>query len=180
VVSVPVSGHAAGDAERVRNQAGVVPVRVPAAGDAVRRLEATAKSTTVVRSMARGATAVLLEPLFAALARLGVVGWFTAHQRRVNTFVTNLRGPGERLTLLGADVVEVIPVGAISGNVAVAFGVLSYAGELTVTVVVDPDVCSDVAGLATHLRRQLDVLTSPTRPTPVPDVPEAGGASGSP
>jgi diacylglycerol O-acyltransferase / wax synthase len=180
VASVPVSGHAAGDTERVRNQAGVVPVRVPAGGDAVRRLEETAERTRVVRSTARGATAMLLEPLFAALARLGVVGWFTAHQRRVNTFVTNLRGPDERLTLLGAHIVDVIPIGAISGNVAVAFGVLSYAGELTVTVVVDPDVCPDVAGLATRLQRQLDVLTSPVRPTPVPDGPGAGGASGPP
>ena len=35
---------------------------------------------------------------------------------------------------------EIIPVNSISGNVQVAFGVFSYAGALTVTVVADADL----------------------------------------
>jgi len=43
-------------------------------------------------------------------------------------FLSNLRGPEQRLSFLGAPVIEVIPVGAICGNVTVAFAALSYAG----------------------------------------------------
>jgi len=46
----------------------------------------------------------------------------------INTFLSKLRGPEQRLSFLGAPVCEVIPVGAISGNITVAFAALSYAG----------------------------------------------------
>ena len=88
-------------------------------------------------------------------------------QRLVNTFVTNLRGPAERLTFLGAPVEELIPVSGTTGNVTVAFAVLSYAGTLVVTVVADPDGCPDLPALAAALQRQLDLLTG-SAPTDLP------------
>jgi hypothetical protein len=47
-----------------------------------------------------------------------------------------------------------------AGNVTVAFAILSYAGTLTVTVIVDPDAVPDVGVLATALRAELESLTS--------------------
>jgi diacylglycerol O-acyltransferase / wax synthase len=159
VVSIPVSGHRADEADPVRNRTGVVPVPLPAAGGRTQRLEATSRRTRAVKAAARDATAGVLEPLFVVLGRLGVVRWYINHQRRVNTFVTNLRGPAEPLTFLGAPVIDLLPVNSVAGNVTVAFGALSYAGTLAITVVADPDVCADVHGLAAELQRELDAYT---------------------
>jgi hypothetical protein len=70
--------------------------------------------------------------------------------------VTNLRGPDSRLAFLGASIDEIIPVNSTSGNVQVAFGVFSYAGTLTVTVVADADLVGDLPRLVAWLQEELD------------------------
>jgi len=82
----------------------------------------------------------------------------------------NLPGPDVRLSFLAAPIVEVIPVSSITGNVTVAFAVLSYAGSLAVTVVADPLRCPDLPILVTRLRSELDMLA--TGPAPGPARPE--------
>jgi hypothetical protein len=47
----------------------------------------------------------------------------------------------------------------VTGNVTVAFAVLSYAGTLTVTVTVDADAVPDSGLLVDALRAELDALT---------------------
>lgn len=96
------------------------------------------------------------------LPRVGGFGparWFVNHQRLVNTFVTNLRGPADPMTFLRAPVTTLIPVPGIQGNATVAFAVLSYAGTLSITVVVDPDVVPEQLEITTTLRAELDQLT---------------------
>ncbi len=81
----------------------------------------------------------------------------------MHTFVTNLRGPAEPLTLAGAPVRAVIPVPSTTDNVTVTFGVLSQAGTLRITILSDPGRVPDVAVLAGALRRELAAATSPVR-----------------
>ena len=76
----------------------------------------------------------------------------------VNGFVTNLHGPDERLTFLGAEVREVIPVSGTAGNVTVAFAALSYAGTLVITLVADPETCPDLPVVRDDLQSELDRL----------------------
>jgi hypothetical protein len=85
----------------------------------------------------------------------------------VNGFVSNLRGPGERLAFLGAEVREVIPVSGTAGNVTVAFAALSYAGTLAVTLIGDPDACPDLTQLRDDLQGELDLLVSSRGAKPV-------------
>jgi hypothetical protein len=47
--------------------------------------------------------------------------------------------------------------------VAVAFTVLSYAGDLTVTVVTDPEVVAAPAAIAADLQRELMALCRPAQ-----------------
>jgi hypothetical protein len=49
-------------------------------------------------------------------------------------------------------------VNSTSGNVQVAFGVFSYAGNLTVNVVGDAYIAGDLPALVASLQRQLDGL----------------------
>jgi diacylglycerol O-acyltransferase / wax synthase len=161
VVSMPVSYRSAGGTE-LGNQVGMLPVTLPATGAASGRLNETARIVRARKQQQRGASAVVLAPLFRFLARLGAVRWLVDRQRMVTTFVTNMRGPAEPMRFLGAPVVDVIVVNGTTGNVSVAFGVLSYAGTLTVTVVADPDVCPDQDRLAEALYHELDELMAAT------------------
>ena len=53
---------------------------------------------------------------------------------------------------------SVIAVSGISGNVTVAFAVLSYAGTLTITLVADPTACPDLAEMRKGLQAELDAV----------------------
>jgi WS/DGAT/MGAT family acyltransferase len=160
VVSVPVSGRAAADPTRLGNQIGVLPVDLPAIGEAGDRLAAIARITGPLKAAApRAASAPLLAAITRALAWLGLLRWVVERQRLVTTFVTNLRGPDTQLHLLGAPITAIVPLNPIAGNVTVGFGVLSYAGTLAVTVVADDRSWPDVDVLVDALQRQLDVLT---------------------
>jgi len=160
VFSVPVSSRRAASVTQLGNQVGVIPMDVPATGDAVSRLAAIARTSRHRKTATPGASAALLAPVLRALARLGVLRWYVSRQRLVTTFVTNLHGPETRLSFLGAPVAEVIPVGMTTGNVTVAFAVLSYAGTLVVTAVADPGTCPDLPVLAASLQAELDALTA--------------------
>ena len=59
---------------------------------------------------------------------------------------------------------DVVIVNGTTGNVSVAFGVLSYAGSLNVSVIADPDVCHEHDALTAALQHQLSSLIE--RPTP--------------
>ncbi len=136
---------------------------LPTTGDPVGRLESIAAITRTRKRPARGASAALIQPASRALAALGLLGWSINHQRLVNTFVTNVRGPAAPVTFMDATVSEVIPLSGAYGNATVAFAALSYAGVLAVTVVADPDAVAELPDLSAALQTELDSLTAAAR-----------------
>jgi diacylglycerol O-acyltransferase len=78
------------------------------------------------------------------IAATPVAKAFIARQRLVNLFVTNVAGPPVPAYLLGARIVDVIPIVSPSGNVSVAFCAFSYAGCLYLVATVDAAACPDV------------------------------------
>ena len=87
------------------------------------------------------------------------------HQRYLNIFITNVPGPPAPLYLAGAPLLEVFPVLAITGNMALGAAVMSYAGQLNLTAVADRDHCPDVEVFAEGVRRALDDLAQqPAQP----------------
>lgn len=156
VVSVPVSRRQVTTASQLGNQVGVAPIELPGIAEPDERLRVIVERGDRIRNAPRGASAALLGPLFRLLARIGCLRWFIENQRLVDTFVTNLRGPEQRLHFLGSAVTDVFPIVGISGNVTVSFAVFSYAGTLTVTIIADPDAMDDLDLLAEALQEELD------------------------
>ncbi len=157
VVSVLVAPSTAGDAGP-GNRAGVMPLRLSTSGGIEERLRAVAAATRARKQGARGASTALLAPVFRGLAAVGLLRWFIDHQRMVNTFVTNVPGPRDSVTLAGLPVVEMQAVSLTTGNVTVAFAVLSYAGTLTMTIAADPDQVSDLDTLVAALHDEFRQL----------------------
>ena len=164
VMSVPVSARRTTRADHLGNEVGVVPVQIPATGTPVERLREVAAITRKAKATASDASTAVLGPMFRVLAKVGLFHWFVDRQHLVHTFVTNLRGPDARLSIMDAPITDVVAVAVVTGNVTVAFAVLSYAGTIGVTVMADPDACPDVDILRDALRAELDALTKRGRP----------------
>jgi WS/DGAT/MGAT family acyltransferase len=141
------------------NRIGIIPVLVPAVGPAKTQLTTLAGTMRIAKQQPPGASAAIIGPISRILARLGAYRFFIDHQHLVHTFVTNLRGPEHSLVIADRPVTGIIPLGAISGNVTVAFAVLSYAGALTITTIADPETCPDLTRLREELARALRALT---------------------
>jgi diacylglycerol O-acyltransferase len=154
-LSMPVSARHVTSAGRLGNQVGVMPVSLPAAGDLTARVPLVAAITRERKQAARGASAVLLGPVFRLLAPTGLLRWLIGRQRQIHAFATYLHGPAEPVSFGGAPVTAVIPLIGLTGNVPVSFVALSYAGTLRITVVSDPGRVPDVAVVTAALRRDL-------------------------
>ena len=144
----------------------MIPVRLPTEGSFSARLTATAASTRAAKRHLPGASTAVLAPVFRWLDRLGLYQRFVDHQRVIHTFVSNVRGPEQGLSLLGCPLVDLIPLSLASGNVTVAFTALSYRGQLVITVNADSLTCPDVDRLLKALADELVVLDRPTPPAP--------------
>lgn len=161
VVSVPISSRAGADATSLGNANGVAPVEVPTYPDPDSRLVRVAERTAARRGTSRGASAGPLGLAFRALARAGVFQRFIDRQRLVNTFLSNMRGPAEPLRLAGHRIASIVPLTMTPGNVGVCFAVLSYAGELVVSLLADPEIVAEqdeltrlVAGELAHFTKR--------------------------
>jgi hypothetical protein len=166
VVSVPISRRRSTTASSLGNEVGVVPVIVPAGLAPTERVRAIAARTAAAKAGERGSSAVLLGWLFRGLGAVRLAQHFVDHQRLVHTFETNLRGPDAQLQVAGSRLDRIVPVAVNPGNVCVSFDVLSYAGELGITVVMDPAAVPDPDGLARRVRSGLDELVSGFAPRP--------------
>jgi WS/DGAT/MGAT family acyltransferase len=74
--------------------------------------------------------------------------WAMPRQHLVNLGTSNLPGPPEPLYLAGARVLELFQVGVVQGNLTVTVGVLSYAGQLNITILGDADTVPDLTTFA--------------------------------
>ena len=163
VISVPFSTRRHASADNLGNQSGVIHLRVTGVGDPAQRLQSLAETTRAAKRAQRGASTAILGPFFRLLAAAGLYRWFIDRQRLIHTFVSNLRGPENRLSFLQCPITGIIPLSAATGNVTVSFAVLSYAGSLTITLIADPDTCPDLAELRDRLEEELSVLTATAR-----------------
>ena len=158
VISVPISVRRRTTADALGNQTGVVPMTIPTMPDQQVRLGRVAAMSRMRGTGTRGTSAGPMGLAFRALAVLGLFQLFVDHQRLVHTFVTNMRGPSQRVLFAGHEVSTVIPVAVTPGNVGVCFDVLSYAGRLVVTVVADPDILPEQDLLTSLLADELTQL----------------------
>ena len=155
VISVPFSSRRSAVSTELGNRSGVIPLRVPAAGVRLDRLDAVAAISRAAKLTRRAASTAVLRPIFRGLARIGAYRWFIGRQRMIHTIVSTVHGPEAPISLLGCEVTRVAPLGIPTGNLPVTFAVITYAGMLTITLVSDPDACPDVRILRTLLTEEL-------------------------
>jgi len=154
--SVPVSLHGEQSGPPRGNQVGWMAVPLPVGEPCpARRLELIAADTAGRKKNARPQ---ITSGIFRFTLAWRAFNHLLPHQRYLNTFITNVPGPSAPLYLAGAPLLEVFPVLAIAGNMALGAAVMSYAGQLNLTAVADRDRCPDVDVFAEGVRRALEEL----------------------
>jgi WS/DGAT/MGAT family acyltransferase len=153
---VPISLHHEQPRQARGNQPGWMMVPLPLGEpDPVRRLELIAAETAARTHQVRPEAGSGIFRFVAAQR-----AWYRRfpRQRSVNLVVTNVPGPPVPLYLAGARLLELFPVVPVMGNLTLVVAVLSYAGQLNLTAVADPDGCPDLEVFVQGVRSALEDL----------------------
>ena len=160
---IAVALFSAGHGREAGNDVGTLHVRLPLAEpDPGGRLPLIAAE----RARAKGDPMVATEPILRAwLGRFGPVRRSMEGQRLVNLAETYLPGPPVPIDVLGAPVLDLLPIAPLAGNLGLSFVALSYAGRLAVTVRADADQFPDLDVLSVAMERDWHALAQSVPPT---------------
>ena len=154
---VPVSLHDPSLGPAQGNQYGVMVIPLPVGEPSTaQRLRLIAAQTAWRKKQPRRAwgTGLSGSPLVQRLA-IQVAD----RQHFIHVHVANVPGPASPLYFAGARLTEAFAVVPLSGNVTVGIGVVSYAGQLNISVIADRDNCPDLPVFISGLDRSLSGLT---------------------
>ena len=142
---------------RLGNQVGTMIVGLPIdEPEAVRRLGAVIERTQAAKLEQSPGGGMMI---FSALVRSGLSRLFERRQRFVNVLTTNVAGPPGPVSVLGARVLDIIPVTPIAGNCTLGFGAFSYNGCLAIVIVADGDRVADLDVLIRGMEREWAALS---------------------
>jgi hypothetical protein len=158
-VKVPVSLHHAGD--QAGNADSFFIVGVPLTGaDPIARLRAVREGTSA-RKLDRDAET--MDHLLRELRRTspGLARFCERVERGARAFalnVSNVPGPRERVSVLGAPVVSMHSIAEVAEQHAVRVAALSMGDELFLGFCADPDIVAGVASMAEATEAEADAL----------------------
>ena len=187
-VSVAVSLRPSGVGGEVGNRSGGIALRVPLEADPHERLREIARESAEAKS---DQLPTVGNSLLVWLTRIGLLRYFSRHQHMINIVESNVAGPPAIVSLLGAPIRSIIPIGTLVGNLSLGFLALSYAGQLTIAVQADADHYPDLPVLLAAMERDCSALLAgpagvapppppvvPVPPRPCPHTPEGPTRSG--
>ncbi|HEX5013890.1 MAG TPA: wax ester/triacylglycerol synthase domain-containing protein [Candidatus Limnocylindrales bacterium] len=90
-------------------------------------------------------------------------------RQRVNTTTAYLRGPGNRASAFGAEVLAVYPVIPLIGNVSLGVGAISYGGDIDIGITADRVTYPDLEVLVAGMRAELGALSRSAGTAAAPD-----------
>jgi WS/DGAT/MGAT family acyltransferase len=161
VASIPVSLRSAEQASGLGNAVGVIVVQLPVGRmDAHRRLGAIVGSTTQAKREQHPAQ---VAAFVAWISGTPLAQRFTSRQRLINVEVTNVAGPPAPVFVLGARVLDVVPITPAVGNVTISLCAFSYTGCLYLVATADAHACPDIDRLIVGAQKEWDELNAGQR-----------------
>lgn len=158
VTAQAVSTRSASD-RAFDNQAGTVVMRLPTwEADVHRRLEHIVRTTRTAKASQRSAA---IAGVIAGLSATPIARYFNLHQRAVNVLVTNVVGPPAPMYILGARILEILPIIQLVGNVGLTLCAFSYAGQVFLVVTADATGFPDLDELMDGMERDWHALIAP-------------------
>jgi WS/DGAT/MGAT family acyltransferase len=169
-VGQAVSLRTPSEADAIDNQAGsiVLPLPVGEADPGLRldRIVATTSRTKAIQRQAAIMNAM------AAMAATPLGQYLNLHQRAVNVLATNVVGPPVPMYVLGAPILDILPIIQLVGNIGLTLCAFSYAGRVSLVVTADARGFPDVDELIRGMERDWHALSGargvPPAVAPVP------------
>jgi diacylglycerol O-acyltransferase len=136
--------------------------------DPVERLRTISRTTTASKAVQRTLGPTMLidwveftppAPFAAALRHYSKAGTAARHPAPFNVIVSNVRGPGDPVTIAGAALTDLFSVGPILEGIGLNVTAWSYVDRLNVSLLSCPDLVADLGALAQQLRPALDELS---------------------
>jgi diacylglycerol O-acyltransferase len=160
---VPVSLHQEqpGNAQGNLDAGMVVPLPIWEPDD-IARLERIAADTAERRKKSRPPAGNMFRNVLLQRAFLRLM----PRQRFMNSYVANVPGPPVPLYFAGAPIIELFPIVPITANVSIGVGAMSYADQFNMTIVVDRQLCPDIATFVAGMTRSLHALNVDVDPVP--------------
>ena len=157
ITGQPVSTRSATDAT-VDNQVGTVVLPLPVwEADVGRRLELVIATTREVKARQRPAA---IMGVLVGLTATPVGRYFMLRQRATNVLVTNVIGPPLPVYVLGARILDILPIIDLEGNIGVTLCAFSYAGQVFLVVTADATGFPDLDVLMAGMEREWADLTA--------------------
>lgn len=141
--------------------------------DPVERLRTISRTTTESKVVQRTLGPTMLvdwvqftppAPFSAALRHYSRAGTAARHAPPFNVVVSNVRGPGEPVTIADARLCDLWSVGPILEGIGLNVTAWSYVDRLNVSLLSCPDLVADLPELTAQLRPALDELLQTIHP----------------
>jgi WS/DGAT/MGAT family acyltransferase len=143
--------------ETIDNQVGTMVLALPVwQDDPSERLELIARRTRTAKTEQQPAA---IMGYMAGLAATPIGRYYTTHQRASNVIVTNVMGPSVPVYVLGAQILEVLPIIELVGNIGLTLCAFSYSGEMVMVVTADATAFPDLDVLMVGMGQDWDTLT---------------------
>ena len=100
-----------------------------------------------------------LAGFLAAASAMPLGKYVAARQHSVNVKVTNVIGPPLTVYVLGARILDILPITRLFGNVGLTLCAFSYAGQISLVVTADASAFPDLDVLMAGMEREWHALT---------------------
>ncbi len=143
--------------ETIDNQVGTMVLALPVwQDDPSDRLELIASRTRTAKAEQQPAA---IMRYMAGLAATPIGKHYTTHQRASNVIVTNVMGPSVPVYVLGARILEILPIIELIGNIGLTLCAFSYSGEMFMVVTADANAFPDLEVLMEGMEQDWRALT---------------------
>jgi diacylglycerol O-acyltransferase / wax synthase len=172
ITALAVSMRSTTEAGTIDNRAGTVVLPLPVGeADAQHRLDLIVRTTRQTKASQLPAA---IMAVLAGLSATPIGRYLNVHQRATNVIVTNVAGPPVPMYILGARILEVLPIVQLVGNIGLTLCAFSYAGQFSLVVTADADGFPDLDVLMEGMERDWHALIG----SPIADaVPGTSGSS---
>jgi WS/DGAT/MGAT family acyltransferase len=140
----------------IDNQVGTMVLALPIwMDDPSDRLRLVACRTRTAKAEQRPAA---IMGYMAGLAATPIGKYYTTRQRASNVIVTNVMGPSVPVYVLGARILEILPIIELVGNIGLTLCAFSYSGEMFMVVTADATAFPDLEVLMEGMEQDWDTL----------------------
>lgn len=167
MAGMAVSTRTATAAGTIDNRVGTIVLPLPAwEADPHSRLDRIVRTTREAKARRQLPAAIM--GVMAVLAGTPLGRYLNLHQRAVNVIVTNVVGPPDPMYILGARILDIVPIIQLVGNVGLILCAFSYAGQLSLVVTADATAFPDLDVLIEGMERDWHALLGSRSAHPIP------------